>query len=384
MPDKLLYISELILKHWQGRLTVEEQDVLDQWAKARPENRELLQQLMSEKWVAGEVDRFAQYDIQKSRKQLEVFLENQTVTGVSPTSRILFMRGSWFRYAAAILLIVGVFFYFHTHRQDDKKLAVADGTVIVEQDDVLPGSNKAVLTLSGGQEIMLDSSSSNVLSEKGIISDLAMISYSGNVRNTGTNTLTTPRGGQYRLKLNDGTMVWLNAASSVTYPAVFTGDRREVAITGEVYFEVAKDKNKPFYVRAGGMEVKVIGTHFNINAYPDEQAVKTSLLEGAVMINNRILKPGEAYYNGEVVKTDLDQDIAWKNGVFNFNNADIFMVMRQLSRWYNIDVEYGGKIKPRIFSGEMDKGLTLSQVIKILGETGVEFRIDGNKLIVRG
>jgi transmembrane sensor len=381
MFNRSLYISELILKQWQGQLTIEERGELDRWVRENPENKELLQQVMNEEWAAGELDKFTQYDIPKSRKRLELFLYGQTAASKPRGHRILFIKTTWLRYAAVILLIVGVCAYLYTTKQRTEQVQYNVNPILVQK-DVLPGSDKAILTLANGQRIQLDSSSNSVLAKQGIFNDHAVISYSGAVENNAINTLTTPRGGQYQLRLNDGTMVWLNAASSITYPSSFTGNQREVVIVGEAYFEVAKDKNKPFRVNANGIQVEVLGTHFNINAYSDEQSVKTSLLEGSVRINNRVLKPGEAYYNGKVAKSDLNQDIAWKNGVFNFNNADLFAVMRQLVRWYNIDLKYEGKIKPRIFQGEMDKGLNLSQVIKILGEAGVKFRIDGNKLTV--
>ncbi|MBO9571836.1 MAG: FecR family protein, partial [Chitinophagaceae bacterium] len=195
------------------------------------------------------------------------------------------------------------------------------------------------------------------------------------------NTMSTPKGGQYQLTLVDGTKVWLNAASSITYPAIFTGNNRKVIVKGEVYFEVAKDKNKPFVVQTDTDEINVLGTSFNVNAYRDRGYIKTSLIDGAIKIGNILLQPGQAFANGKIVKTDIQQDIAWKNGLFNFSGASLEEVMLELSRWYDVDIVYEHKPE-KYFDGKMDRGLTLLQALKILKQTGIHFRIEDRKLIV--
>ena len=197
------------------------------------------------------------------------------------------------------------------------------------------------------------------------------------------NKMSTPRGGQYQLTLPDGSVIWLNAESSITYPTVFSGNERKVSITGEVYFEVVKDKSKPFKVIAGDQQIEVLGTHFNINAYKDEDHVKTSLLEGSVKVNQQILKPGEAFQNGKVNATNVAQDIAWKNGIFNFNNQSLAQVMRQLARWYNLEVVYPEGVPRKEYGGEMGRNLTLSQVLKGLENSGIYFELEGRKLLVK-
>jgi ferric-dicitrate binding protein FerR (iron transport regulator) len=205
------------------------------------------------------------------------------------------------------------------------------------------------------------------------------------------NTLTTPKGGQFKITLPDNSTVWLNAASSIRFPTMFKGNERNVEVTGEAYFEVSPDAAKPFKVKLReGTEVKVLGTHFNVNAYTDEESIQTSLLEGKVEITQGtekvMLKPGQQA-NGITVK-DMSpmvrtQVIAWKNGVFDFEQKNLEEVMRQLSRWYNVDVIYKGVIPRRIFGGELSRSLYLSDIVEVMRVMKVDVRIEeGNKLIV--
>jgi ferric-dicitrate binding protein FerR (iron transport regulator) len=206
--------------------------------------------------------------------------------------------------------------------------------------------------------------------------------------------MSTPRGGQYQLTLADGSQVWLNAESSITYPTAFNGNDRKVSITGEAYFEVAKDKKKPFRVDIGPATIEVLGTHFNMNTYKDEQTNKTTLLEGSVRIKtvhtSLTLRPGQqGQYNPRTnnlslaVHPDVEQAVAWKNGVFNFNNVKLEEAMRQIARWYDVQVVYEKTIPATTFGGKMGRDLKLSQVLKLLGEMGIQFRIEGKKLIVQ-
>ncbi|MDB5087420.1 MAG: FecR family protein, partial [Mucilaginibacter sp.] len=206
------------------------------------------------------------------------------------------------------------------------------------------------------------------------------------------NTVSTPRGGHYQVILPDGSQVWLNAASSIRFPTAFTDKERKVEISGEAYFEVAKNKALPFVVKVNSSEVRVFGTHFNVMAYTDEAAIKTTLLEGSVQFSNGsascMLKPGE---QSELTKSgqvkvisgvDVDNAIAWKNNMFDFENTDIESVMRQLSRWYDVDVVYNKKVNDRFFA-EIPSSSKLSEVLKALELTGkVNFDIQGRKIII--
>jgi transmembrane sensor len=305
------------------------------------------------------------------------------------------MRIGWFRSAAAVFLLLaaGVVFYA-TYR---KKEAVQVTSVPA---DVPPGGNKAVLTLAGGQQIMLDSAHQGNLTVQGNVqvskvSDgrLAYQAIGSAATALVYNTLSTPRGGQYELTLPDGSHAWLNAASSVTYPTVFTGSTREVTMTGEVYFEVKYNASQPFTVKAANSVIEDLGTHFNVNAYADEPVLRTTLLEGKVAVRNgaerRVLSPGE---QAEVTGTgasifvrsgiDPDEAVAWKNGLFQFNKADIRTVMRQIARWYDVEVRFEGPVSDDRFWGKLPRDANASQVLHVLQKEQVHFRIEGKTIIV--
>jgi transmembrane sensor len=266
------------------------------------------------------------------------------------------------------------------------------------KNDVAPGSDKATLTLADGSTIVLDEAKNGTLTQQGnskVIKLDGKIFYdltNKNSKEVVYNTISTPKGGQYQLELPDGSLVWLNATSSIRFPTSLVEKERRVEITGEAYFEVTKNRDKPFIVTINNSEVQVLGTHFNINAYNDEDAVKTTLLEGSVKFingaNANILKPGQQSQltkNGIVkVVSDVDVDkvVAWKNGLFDFDNAGIETIMRQLSRWYNVDIEYNGK-PDDLFIAEMRRNIKLSDALKALELTGkVRFEIEGKKIIV--
>jgi transmembrane sensor len=302
---------------------------------------------------------------------------------------------TWSRVAAAVAIIVlcGGGYFFLTRRP----FRSPEGTIAVK--DIKPGCDKAVLTLSNGDSITLDSAHVGVLTQQGIVVVLdsgkgqlvytvATSSKLSAASKVTYNTLTTPRGGQYQLTLPDGTKVWLNAASSLTYPTAFSGNERTVQMTGEAYFEVTHDKKRPFKVKVGGQVIEDIGTHFNVNAYTDEPVQTTTLLEGAVRVGGHVLKPGEkasVATSGtvHVSKGDPEQAIAWKNGLFDFTDNDLPTVLRQLARWYNVDIRYEGKIPDRQFTGMIGRSLTLDQVLKGLTREDIQYRIEeGNHLII--
>ncbi|MGY0036944.1 FecR family protein [Pedobacter sp. NJ-S-72] len=209
--------------------------------------------------------------------------------------------------------------------------------------------------------------------------------------------METPKGGQYQLVLPDGTKVWLNAASSLRYPVAFQGNERKVELTGEAYFEVAKDKTRPFEVYSNNQVVQVLGTHFNINAYSNEPFVSTTLLEGSVKVTNsltnaqKIIRPGQQSLISkdgqagiEVKNMDLDEAVAWKNGYFMFNEEELESILKKVSRWYNVDVQYEQEeLKHQLFSGTLSKYSNVSQVLKKLEMLqSIHFKIEGRKIIV--
>lgn len=260
--------------------------------------------------------------------------------------------------------------------------------------DIQPGRQGAVLTLADGRTMVLDSLQQGLVATQHgtnlTLREGQLVYDAGGAATAGLNSMSVPRGRQFQLVLPDGTKVWLNSASTLRYPTAFTGSERKVSITGEAYFEVAKNAAMPFRVDVNGTAaIEVLGTRFNVNAYTDEGSIRTTLLEGSVRVNGAyVLKPGQqASITGKEVKiaeqADLEQAVAWKNGLFNFTDAEMHQVMRQLERWYDIEVEFRGNVQPREFQGKMQRSLSLSQVLEGLSEMGVHFTIEGRKLIVQ-
>jgi len=294
--------------------------------------------------------------------------------------------------AAAIILITlsaGAFYY--SSRMDRKSDKLVH--------DIAPGGNKAILTLANGKRISLtDAKNGQLAAQSGVtVTKLAdgKIIYAlepGNAANATLNSIETPRGGQYQLILPDGSKVFLNAASSLIYPASFVAlKERRVELKGEAYFEVAKDKSHPFIVKAQNQEIKVLGTHFNINSYADEPMTKTTLVEGSVLVKasgiEQILKPGSQAINGfgglRIVEANMDEVLAWKNGYFMFDSESIESVMRKISRWYNIDVAFKGNVSKDKFGGTVSRFANVSQVLRKLEYTNkVHFIIEEGRITV--
>lgn len=305
----------------------------------------------------------------------------------------------WFRLTAAAVVLIaltaGAYFYFTPLKQPP--VTVLQPT----RNDVAPPSgNKAVLTLADGTKIELDSSGNGMIALQGNVKVIKKsngeITYSGSAATEiSYNTLNVPRGSKpLGLTLSDGSQVWLNVGSSLTYPTAFAGKERKVTITGEAYFEVAHNAAIPFVVQHDDVTVKVLGTHFNVNTYEDEATERITLLEGSVRVSkntiSQLLRPGQQANiidRSDDIKVlndvNVDEVMAWKDGKFRFSeNTDIGAIMRQISRWYNVDIEYQGKIDQR-FWGSISKDVNVSQVLKILEATGgVKFKVEGNKIIV--
>ena len=307
---------------------------------------------------------------------------------------------SYSRLAAAALLFItisGVYFWYRPG-SPPTQVAEINHASFVAKKTVVPGGNKAVLTLADGSTITLDSTTKGALTTQGNVRivklNTATLAYKPGAREeekVAYNTLSTPDGGQYQLILPDGTKVWLNASSSIHFPTAFSGKERDVSVTGEVYFEVAKNTAMPFKITVRDMEVQVFGTHFNIMAYDDESAIKTTLLEGSVKITkggfDKMLVPGQQSMINErgdiiVADADIEEVMAWKNGWFQFNAYDIKTVMRQIARWYDVEIVYEGKVPSGHFSGLVSRSNDISQVLKIMQAAGVRFKIDGRKLMV--
>jgi transmembrane sensor len=300
-------------------------------------------------------------------------------------------RYSWIAAAAAILIMVSIGGYFYT--ATNRENLMVDGFEVAK--DVAPGSNKATLTLADGRTIELSGDKQSVIIKANELTynDGTKIISEGKIRNQYA-VLTTPKGGQYQIILSDGTRVWLNAASTLKYPATFEGSERVVQLIGEAYFEVAKvqasSKRMPFIVKTKTQQVEVLGTHFNVNNYPDESFAKTTLIEGSVSVSatsaitkHQLLKPNQQSIIAKdsefikVVKVDPTTVIDWKNGDFIFD-TDIKTIMRQISRWYNVEIVYEGNISEEELVGTISRSKNLIEVLKVLQETNkVHFKLEG-------
>ena len=294
--------------------------------------------------------------------------------------------------ASLAILILGYFALFAPEKEES--------TVKIEKSiDLNPGENKAVLTLSNGKKISLGSLSNGLLTEDGqakiYTSEKGALTYiaATETQQILTNNITTPRGGQYKLTLADGTNIWLNAASSLTYPSSFQkGKPRIVELSGEGFFEVTHNAQEPFIVHYGdGMEAVVLGTSFNINSYTDEKATYTTLVKGSLSVQSPqekkdILKPGQqsVFIQGKtsIIAADIEETVAWKEGWFLFNRLELQAIVRQLSRWYNIDFDITGTIGNKQFSGIVSKSNNISEVLKIMENTGVTFTLRNQKIYV--
>lgn len=294
--------------------------------------------------------------------------------------------------ASLAILILGYFALFSPEKEES--------TVKIEKSiDLNPGENKAVLTLSNGKKISLGSLSNGLLTEDGqakiYTSEKGALTYiaATETQQILTNNITTPRGGQYKLTLADGTNIWLNAASSLTYPSSFQkGKPRIVELSGEGFFEVTHNAQEPFIVHySDGMEAVVLGTSFNINSYTDEKATYTTLVKGSLSVQSPqekkdLLKPGQqsVFIQGKtsIIAADIEETVAWKEGWFLFNRLELQAIVRQLSRWYNIDFDITGTIGNKQFSGIVSKSNNISEVLKIMENTGVTFTLRNQKIYV--
>jgi transmembrane sensor len=403
MQSVVKNMQAILEKSLRGELNDSEYRQLEDWLNQSEDNRALFDRLHDETHIKKLLRKMDEVD--------EARIWNKIEQGASPAP--VHRLPVWKRriaVAASILLVVfaaGGYLFFSNR----KKTAVAVNNKPADR-PILPGKNGAILTLADGSTMVLDSMGHGIVTTQGTTKVFLMngqLIYENGAQPATTNTqvlsntMTTPKGRQYQLVLPDGSKVWLNAASSITYPIVFSGKERKVSITGEAYFEVEKDASKPFIVTITtpsheSSEVEVLGTHFNINSYQDDATVKTTLLEGSVAVSREsgagskervIIKPRQqasiSYRSPQImVQTDVDLEevMAWKNGGFFFHDADIQTMMRQLARWYDIDIKYAGKIPADKFNGQVSRTVDLSNVLKILAFSDVRFRIEGKTLII--
>ena len=305
--------------------------------------------------------------------------------------------------AASFFLLAFSAYFFLYNKQSNPITVVETPSIQPLLNDFVPGEDKAVLTLADGSVVILDDASNGNIALQGAVQiqkvNDGKLQYQagGEELETVFNSVSTPKGGKFQLTLSDGTKVWLNSSSSLKFPVVFNGNERKVELHGEGYFEVAENKQKPFKVDVAGRgEVEVLGTHFNVNAYADEASLNTTLLEGSVKVRvgssskPSMLVPGQQariFPNGELKTTsdiNLEEVVAWKNGKFHFGEStDMETVMRQIGRWYDVDVEYSGNFSGKHLGGTISRDVNASKVFQMLELTGVaKFRIVGKKVLV--
>lgn len=391
----------LVDKYIAGQATIEETDLLSRYYNSFQENKDWNEnELGLKREMEAKIFNHVQEAIKtKDRSNvIEPTVLESNVIQLDQKSKVFTLKRIAVAASVIGLLFLGTFLWFNKHQRNDT--AKTEIKKKEYKNDVLPGGDKAVLTLADGSTIILDNAKNGTLTQQAgtrvLKTNDGQLAYNTTNEKPSEivyNTLSTPRGGKYQLVLPDGSKVWLNAASSIHYPTAFVGGQRKVEITGEAYFEVEKNKDMPFIVSANGMDVKVLGTHFNVNAYNDEPIARTTLLEGSVLIKKdaatALLKPGE---QGQLNKegsikvekdVDIEQVMAWKNGLFHFEDADIETIMRQLSRWYDVEVVYQKKNINDQFVIEMPRNSKLSDVLRVLELTGnIHFDIQGKKIIV--
>jgi len=295
--------------------------------------------------------------------------------------------------AASVLFVIFLGTYFYVTKPSSKTLV---NQSIVKKDVIAPSSSKATITLSNGQIVELDAIGSGTLvASQGAVNVMktedGQIVYRGNSKEIAYNTLYNPRGSKViSLRLNDGTIVWLNSQSSIRYPVAFVGDDRQVEITGEAYFEVAKNLSKKFIVASNGLNIEVLGTHFNVNSYNENKNIKVTLIEGSVKIikggGTCILKPGQQAQVANEIQVlngaNIESVMAWKNGFFSFSGTSVEELMNILGRWYNVEIVFNKSIPNRQFGGQIATSANLSQVVKVLNESELKCALIDGKLVI--
>lgn len=385
-------ITALILKYLSGDLTVEEQQQLDAWLNADAKNRALMDEFRDEAAVKQEL-----LDIYHTKARVWQQLQGHTATNLRPVRN--YRR--WALYAASIcLLIAGASLYFanrwRTHTSTPLAVTRND-----QADIPSPASNRAYVTLSNGKRVYIDSlqNGADIIPGSNLAQKLSpdKIEYAGRSRSVAPelNTITVPRGSKPLLiALPDGSQVWVNVASTISFQVPFPEKERLVSVSGEAYFDVVGAASQPFIVKSSGQEIKVLGTAFNIKSYEDESTIKTTLVKGKIQISQnktgtmKTLTAGQQAISppdGQLIinqDVDLEEALAWKTNVFQFRNEDLKSIMQQLGRWYDVDIVYQGSVPDRFFTVKISRDKSLAAVLKIIELYGISFRLEGKKLTV--
>lgn len=385
--DKDVRVRALFSRYYSGEATPAEEEELMRYIRSGAHD-DIIGDAMKQHWLepGSETNLF---DASQSREMLSSILT--TSRHRKPWGA---MRRLWVRYAAVAAVLVVVAGLWKQRKSAQEQPAPIAGQT--SQQDVLPGGDKALLTLDDGAGIELDKVRSGLVARQGGTeitkkADGLLVYHNRSAGKAGMNKVSTPRGGQYKVQLPDGSKVWLNASSSIRFPSVFPAKERPVEITGEAYFEVTKDAARPFTVLFNGSTVQVLGTSFNIMAYPEEGTSRTTLVEGSVSVRNRSgqarLQPGQqaAVTPGGRIQTafkPVEEAVAWKDGLFYFKNAGVRDVMRQLARWYDVDVTYQGDVPVRRFTGQVSRDVNLSEIVGMLRYAGVNCSLKDHTIVV--
>jgi len=370
------HLKDLIRRYLKGQASPEEAGALHEWYDSFDDSEVPLP------LEPGE-----------DRRQLEQRLLNRLRPVMQPTK---IKRTPVWRYAAAASLLIlvsitGIIGWQHKYTSPVKKI-IATRTPATDKP---PANQKALLTLADGSTITLDDAANGALGKQGnasiIKKEKGQLAYQSD-NTTGEvvyNTLTVPRGGQYQLVLPDGTKVWLNSASSLRYPTAFKGTERKVMLQGQAFFDIATNAAQPFKVQANEMEVLALGTRFDVMAYPDEPTINATLIDGKIKVQDKMLRPGQqavlalSGHQLTVRDADVNKIMAWKNGLFVFNNTDLPTILREIARWYDVEIVYQAAPGKELYGGGISRNLNLSAVLGVLEENGMNhFKTEGNKIVV--
>lgn len=389
-------IADLIVGFLEGRLSAKELEKLERWVEENEEHRQLWKQLTNAAYLEAQLQHWRETVPGHFKIPVQEGSPKREYTGKSRIRNAL-------KYAAVIVAALGMAWGTRYLLQYPIKQP-ADNTQIIKKDSIMPLGKVARLVLGNGETVELTDNIGEILLEEGgvqVHNGKSMLHYvaqsGGGAKEVVFNTLLVPRGGEYQLTLSDGTKVWLNAGSSLRYPAQFPDDERRVVLSGEGYFEVAHDKKRPFSIEAGKARVRVLGTKFNFNAYPDDPTENIALAEGSVMVEQNgaekeptFLKPGYgAAVPGDkgsirVHKVNLEAALAWKNGMFIFDNESLGSIMKKLSRWYDVSINYESGVDTLFhFTGRIQKYENITGILQLIELTGkVKFAVEGREVKV--
>jgi transmembrane sensor len=388
--EKASQIASLVVKYMQDNLSPQEQAELDTWLQEDSENYLLMEEMMDDNKLGKSLSELQSYDHDAAFQRL-----NERISNTTPVIRKKSFKARYEAAAALLVLTAGAYWLY-----SEKNTAPPAITQQTDLDSILPGGKKAILTLSDGTTIELNNQHQGIIAKDGdnIIeqSQPGRLNYSavkrGHDTATAEHTLTVPRRGEYSIALGDGTVVWLNASSTLRFPVPFREEERRVKLIGEGYFQVANNPSRPFVVEVDSVEVRALGTEFNITAYPEDKKLGAALVQGLISISHKdkehLLKPGniaEINQHGKlrIKQADIEELTAWKNGEFIFHNTPFFHLMNQFARWYDIEVSYPEGIPPINFTGGLQRADGIYHVIHLLELTGeVRFTIEGRKVMV--